>query len=167
MCENLVGSTDNVSLSRIFEPCISHDLLWHYIILPLKKCLSTVCLLHSMSLMCLLGNIPPIPSIHPFLSCLKAQLRQMQRSGWHLLPTFGCDADLPRVPRPLFPLHVLRVQHVGCSCSFGQPKAFYKYSLFKIRNLPGQNTAPFKIICLGHRVMLIDLVVLYQGSGVN
>lgn len=81
-----------------------------------------------MSLVCLLGNIPPIPSIHPFLSCLKAQLRQMQRSAWHLLPTFGCDADLSRVPHPLFPLHVVCIKHVICSCSFGQPKAIYQCS---------------------------------------
>lgn len=92
--------------------------------LPRENVHSTVCLYYLTSLVCLLGNILQISSLHPFLSCLKAQLRQMQRSGWHLLHTLGCDTDLPRVPHPLFPLHVLCIQHVICSCSFGQPRSF-------------------------------------------
>lgn len=117
-------------------------LYWHHIFPPdpWENFLSAVCLQHFISLVCLLGNIPPIPSIHPFLSCLKAQLRQMQRSGWHLLPTFGWDVDLPWVPHPLFPLHVLRIQRVVCSCSFGQPRSFSQMGSFQMRNVSEHGT---------------------------
>lgn len=152
MCENVAGWCNQFCLSAVS----SMHLTWS-VMTPKnptsEKKMSVHRLYHFRSLVSSFfekySTYPIYPSI-PFMpeSTAEADAERWLTSAPHILAVTLTDPPPTpnpnpfQVPRPLFPLHVLFIQHVVCSCLFGPAQRVYKKSsTSQMRNMPRQNTA--------------------------